>query len=98
MITPKRGAPVPRLRILAAAARGRSRNGMSIDHDCRATQYCPWCFERVWATTPQPPDPDTQPDQYGAYLREVRHRLDDAVIEHVRHECYLAGIFEELRR
>jgi hypothetical protein len=97
MTPTKRGAAVSRLRILAAAARERTRNGSSLDRD-RATQYCPWCFERVWATTPEPPDPDTHPDRYSAYLREVDHRLDDAVTDHVRHECRLAGVFEEARR
>jgi hypothetical protein len=97
MSTTKRGATVTRLRILAAAEHERRRTGASFERD-RATQYCPWCFERVWATTPQPPDLDTQPDQYDTYLRDAGNRLDDAVIEHVRRECRLAQVFEGLRR
>jgi hypothetical protein len=96
MTTTRRGASVSRLRILAAAARERTRTGWSIEPG-RAGQYCPWCMERVWATTPEPPALDTDPDRHSAYLRDASNHLDDAITDHVRHECRLAGVFEEVR-
>jgi hypothetical protein len=84
MSTPTKSAVrVSRLRALALAERERYRNGWSFIGDGVA-QRCPCCHTTVRATAPDPP---TDPGQSGAYERQVNTLLNDAVLDHLDHEC-----------
>ena len=76
-------AHVSRLRVLAIAERERYRNGWSFVGDA-VTQRCPRCHTTVRATAPDPP---TDPRQSEQYERQVNNLLDDAVLDHLVHEC-----------
>jgi hypothetical protein len=77
------GAHVSRLRALAMAERERYRNGWSFIGD-RVTQRCPFCHTTVRATAPDPP---TDLDRSGQYERQINTLLNDAVLDHLDHEC-----------
>jgi hypothetical protein len=81
--TRKAAARVSRLRLAALAERERYRHGWSVLGD-RVEQRCPCCYGAVRATAPDPP---ADPAGIDAYTRKVNNLLNDAVLEHVRHDC-----------
>jgi hypothetical protein len=67
----------------------RRRNGWDLDDDNNYCQRCPCCHQRVHAKDPNPDhdefDPiDGLPDEVDV---RVGGLLDEAVAEHIVHEC-----------
>jgi hypothetical protein len=81
--TRKTAARVSRLRVLAMAERERYRHGWSVLGD-RIEQRCPCCYSAVRAAAPDPP---TNPADMDAYTHKISNLLNDAVLEHIDHDC-----------
>jgi hypothetical protein len=72
-----------RLRVLAMAERERYRHGYSVLGD-RVEQRCPCCYGAVRVAAPDPP---ADPAEVDGYTHKVNNLLNDAVLEHVHHDC-----------
>jgi hypothetical protein len=81
--TGRSAARVSRLRVLALAERERFRNGWTFVGD-RIAQRCPCCAATVRAVAPEPPQ---DPGRFDRYKRQINNLLNDAVLDHMRHEC-----------
>jgi hypothetical protein len=81
--TERTRARVSRLRVLALAERERYRHGCTVLGD-RIEQRCPCCHYTVRAAAPDPP---ADPAAIDAYTRKVNNLLNDAVLEHIHHDC-----------
>jgi hypothetical protein len=80
---------VSRLRVLALTEDERYRHGWSVSGG-RSTQRCPCCRTTVWAPLPDPPSEvldARDPDAIDDYHRQVLNRLNDAVFDHLDHDC-----------
>jgi hypothetical protein len=82
-MTTTQTARVSRLRVLAMAERERYRHGWSVLGD-RVEQRCPCCYRAVRAAAPDPAAIDD-------YTHQVNNLLNDAVLEHLRHDCPDSG-------
>jgi hypothetical protein len=82
-MTTTQATRVSRLRVLAMAERERYRHGWSVLGD-RAEQRCPCCHHTVRATAPDPP---ATPDEVDDYTRQINNLLNDAVLDHIHHDC-----------
>jgi hypothetical protein len=81
--TTKTAARASRLRVLAFAERDRFRNGWTFTGN-HIAQRCPCCTATIHTIAPEPPQ---DPGRFGGYERQVHNLLNDAVLDHMQHEC-----------
>lgn len=82
-------ASLSRRHICAMAEWERHRNGWELEDDDRYYQRCPCCHQRVHVKDPDPPPDEWDPVDalHDAVEAKAGDLLDEAVFEHIEHEC-----------